>query len=144
MIAGIMASIGFGITFNVKKNKLPFILVGGIIVCAIYILCDTYLPFGVTPFFPVLFAVAAGATYSEILARIVKAPAITLMLPSIIALVPGAGLFFTMHKLIGMSSLQPYLSNTLLSSLGIAVGIVISQLIAIILTIIYSKKKRVD
>ena len=145
-IATLVASIGYGIMFNVKKNKIPFIAIGGLLVTGVYVIFTYYVHIGSTCFFPVLLAVATGASYAEILARIIKAPAITVMLPSIIVLVPGASLFFTMHKLIEFSGeFQAYLTTTLLASLGIALGMVISQIVGITLKEIikYRQRKKV-
>lgn len=146
LIGSAVASVGFGIIFNVKPNKLLFVFIGGAIVYLIYKVTLDNINYFDNDFIPVLLAVAVGSLYAEIFARIIKAPAITIMLPSIIILVPGATLFFTMHNLIYFNpAYSQYLINTVLSSLAIALGIIISQIAPIVFRqvkkILIKKKK---
>ena len=47
-------------------------------------------------FYPTLIASAAAAAYAEIMARLLKAPVPLYVLPSVISLVPGGSLYYTM------------------------------------------------
>lgn len=78
-----------------------------------------------------LIPAAVVTFYAEVLARIVKAPATVFLIPSIIPLVPGGRLYYTMRAIVDGegNDARVYAMETLVIALGIAVGIVVVSLI---------------
>ena len=145
MISAPLAAIGYAVVFNAKPNKLPFCLIGGTIASLIYILfTEIIFPDANAVFIATFFAVLAGSILAEVFARIIKAPAICMMLPSIIVLVPGASLFFMMCNLINFnqSEFLKYLAILAEGSFGIALGIIGSQIVPIINKYFKFRKKK--
>ena len=69
--------------------------------------------------------------YAEVLARVVKAPATVFLIPSIIPLVPGGRLYYTMRAIVDgdADNAKSYAMETIVIALGIAVGIVVISLV---------------
>ena len=78
---------------------------------------------------------------AELLARILKSPTTVFIMPAIIPFVPGARLFFMMFSLVNSDPTlaKVHFTELLLSSLGIAVGIILATVFAQI--VIKSMKK---
>lgn len=116
---------GFSIFFNApKKSLIPCGIVGGIGWCA-YILMSKSSYF--SNVFSMVVASAVISLLSEILARKLKYPSINFIIPGILPLVPGLGLYNTMYALVqkdyALSASTG--TETLLKSAGIAIGILI-------------------
>lgn len=95
-----MASIGslsFGMFFGIYTKKLVFTALGGAITWSVYLVA---LHFNVSE--PICYALAAasGTLFAETLARIVKTPVTVYIITSIIPLVPGGALYYTMLGLL--------------------------------------------
>ena len=89
---------GFSIFFNApKKSLIPCGIVGGIGWCA-YILMSKSSYF--SNVFSMVVASAVISLLSEILARKLKYPSINFIIPGILPLVPGLGLYNTMYSLV--------------------------------------------
>lgn len=119
------ATFGFSIFFNApKKSLIPCGIVGGIG-------WSTYIVMCATNYFSVMFSIVVASAvislFSEILARKLKYPAINFIIPGILPLVPGLGLYNTMYALVqkdyALSASTG--TETLLKSAGIAIGILI-------------------
>lgn len=136
-IYAFMATLGFGIVFNLKGKHLIFAALGGSLTWFFYIMC-TDLSFSIIAS---LFAASIfGGIYSEVLARILKTPVTVFVICAIIPLVPGSGMYYTMLESIRgnvYGSLSSFL-NTLSSAGAIAIGIL---LVSSIMKIINSIKK---
>lgn len=116
---------GFSIFFNApKKSLFPCGIVGGIGWCA-YILMSESVYF--SSVFAMVIASAIISLLSEILARKLKYPAINFIIPGILPLVPGLGLYNAMYALVqkDYSLAASTGTDTLFKSAGIAIGILI-------------------
>lgn len=132
MIASLIGTLGFSIIFNAKYNRLTYLAIGGLLTCGVYLLSKHFFNTLNYDFLPTLLAAITGALFCEIFARILKAPTVCLLLPTIIILVPGLSLFFTLTNLLEYNQEQLIynLMNTVLCSLAIALGMVICQFMA--------------
>ncbi len=122
-IYAFIATLGFGIIFNIHGRNLFFAAIGGGISWFIYTLgLEAHLSTTTTFFFSaVIFSI-----YSEILARKLKTPVTTLVVCSLIPLVPGSGMYYTMYQAVTgdvMQSLELGI-NTLASAGSLALGII--------------------
>ncbi|HAP55623.1 MAG TPA: hypothetical protein DCQ16_06935 [Spirochaetaceae bacterium] len=102
-----------------------------------------------SPAFATFFAALAAGLYAEIAARVRRRPATLYMIASIIPLVPGGGMYYTM-----LSSLEgsTYRSvelglSTIMTAFAIAAGLAISNVLArmVFSSTIYSilKKRKI-
>lgn len=110
-----VGSLCFSIIFNIKGRKAFFAGLGGALSQGSYILLGLAFSGEITTY---LFATIITAIYAEILARIEKSPATIFLVPSIIPLVPGGMMYYSMEFCIrGETTL---FINMLLETLGVA------------------------
>ena len=123
ILSGILGSIGFALIFNLKKDKIPYIIVGAGMGWAIYLLCYHY----TTNLFLSNVAASVFCTASaEVLARWRKAPATLFLLIHIIPLVPGGSLYYMMDALVRDNAAEVTLR---LESVALQVGAIAGGLI---------------
>ncbi len=92
-----VGSVSFGMFFGIISKKLIFSALGGALTWSVYL---TAMHFHISE--PICYALAAasGTLFAEILARIVKTPVTLFIITSIIPLVPGGALYYTMLGLL--------------------------------------------
>lgn len=136
---GVFGTLGFSLMFKVNPKHIPISTLGGIISCAIYIAFDLL---GANPFVSNFLAMLVSALLCEIFARIFRAPAAIFLLPCVIPLVPGRGLYYTMSSLISENydAVVSYGKSTLLTALGIAAGMIVASAVWAMVTHYTSKK----
>ncbi|MCI5773833.1 MAG: threonine/serine exporter family protein [Erysipelotrichaceae bacterium] len=133
LAAGI-ASLGFGIIFNVPKSKLLGAAFCGGIGGLFYELC---LSGNLSQTFSLFFASVALALTAEILARIEKCPSTIFSICALIPLVPGGGMYYTMLAIINNEFEKAILTgiNTIAQACAIVIGVIL------ISSIFHSMKK---
>lgn len=123
--SGLLASLGLSIIFNIHRKHILFAVLGAGF--------GSLLQYVVTPLFgnvylPVFVAALFAGTYGEVMAIIQKAPATTYVIPAILPMVPGAGMYYTMQafaaKDFGQTAFYGY--QTIFIALAIACGVVIA------------------
>ncbi len=136
-----VASVAFAILFRVNKRHLLWAGVGSILTFAIYYVIIEF--GGGNVFLAALISAIFTAVYSEISARVHKAPTLVFLITGIIPTVPGKYLYQTMRYLLEQN-VELALSNfldTIKIAVGIAVGVVGT---AIAWSLLYGEfKKRV-
>ena len=117
-VTAFIASVAFAIIFRVNKKHLLYAGIGSIITFAIYYLLDENL------FLAALVSAIFTALYSEISARIHKAPTLVFLITGVIPTVPGRYLYFTMRYLLeqNWTLALSYFRDTMMIALGIAAG----------------------
>lgn len=119
-----VATVGFSIFFNApKKSLIPCGVIGGI-GWSTYISLSNVTNMAL---FSIVIASAIISLLSEISARKLKYPAINFIIPGILPLVPGVGLYNAMYALV-QKNYDLFVStgtDALLKSGGIAIGILI-------------------
>ncbi len=137
MIAAAGSTFAFGIIFNLKGQKLIYASVGGAIGWAIYILFRSSGNSDPVSFF---YSSVGITIYSEIIARILKTPVTSTLIASLIPLVPGSGVYFTMSYAVEHrveEAIQKGI-ETLMITVAITMGIIVVSTFAQI----YYKFKR--
>jgi len=121
--SGTLGALGFSYVFQSPKRRTFINLLGGFIVCVVYVICcrntdQTFLQNCIPAF--------VATVYAEIMARVVKAPATPILTCSIIPLVPGGKLYYTTYYFVmGEQTLfDKTLDELLTIALGLAVGII--------------------
>lgn len=94
LVACVPASLAFALFFDVRKSLLVIATLGGVITWAIYLLYSEYV--SADAFTPTFVASCFAAVFSEVLARRFRTPTSTFFITSVIPLVPGRALYFTM------------------------------------------------
>lgn len=136
LICGFLGSMGFAILFNINLKRLIPASLGGLFCWAIYLLM---IYFEANIFFATFVSAAFCALYSEILARILKAPTTVFVVTAVIPLSPGGMLFYTMQYAVlsDWATCKSFGLKTLLYVGGIALGLsIVSAMFKI-----FAKKK---
>lgn len=117
-----VASMGFALLFNVRKGHVAIASLGGVVAYAAFELADAALG---SMFISALIASTVAAVYSETLAFRLKVPDSTFFIISVIPIVPGRYLYYTMYSAVNMAwdELATFGSSALMTSAGIAAGI---------------------
>ncbi len=138
LISATVGTFGFGMIFGLKLKYLLTVTFGGFISCGIY-LCGMH-GFNDNIFFATLLAGAFAALYSEVAARVMKAPSTIFFVTTIISLVPGRALYYTCSSAVirDWAGCKTNAIITIQYALAIAVGACIIW--AIMLTIDNIKK----
>lgn len=127
-ITAALGSLAFGIVYKVKNKRLPVVAAGGGIGWFLYsiIFCrwESILVSNMA-------ASVFVTLYSEVMARKLKAPVVVFLLPCLIPLVPGGGLYYTMSYAVlkEMQQCYMYLSNTAEAAIGIAAGVIVASVL---------------
>ena len=128
-----LATLGFGIIFNIKGKKLFFASLGGAIGWFFYSLS---LKFNLSELSSLFISAIFFSSYCEIFARILKTPVTTLVICSLIPLVPGGGMYYTMLEAVNgnVSSSLDLGLNTLASAGTLALWIIFVSTITKLVT----------
>lgn len=123
LVAAVTGTIGFCLVFNIKKNKLVYGCIGGAICTIVYFFC---IEIGFSDLMANMIPAIIGTLYAEIIARVAKAPATVFLIPSVIPLIPGGSLYYTMSAVVeGNEELAKMMgTKTCMVALGISFGIV--------------------
>ena len=141
ILTGCLGTLGFNILFNIRGKKLLLSTLGGLISWAVYL--------ALAPVFPgeavrYLLSAVVITVYGEVLARVEKTPTTTFLVPSIIPLIPGGALYYTMNyalnKQWSMFAHQAF--YTLQLALSLAVGIIAVTTVVRLLTALVNKVKK--
>lgn len=139
LITGTLGSLGFALLFGLKKQYLVAAALGGFLNWGLYLLG---MHLWNVIFFAGLLASASSALYSEVMARVKKAPATLFFITSVIPLIPGRALYNTCSNAVirDWAEAKSYANITLQYALSIAAGACIIW--AITLTIENIKKNK--
>ena len=89
-----LGALGFSVLFNVRGLKLFLAALGGAMSWSIFLLMEPLWSSEPLRYFVSAFAIAV---YAEIFARVLKTPATTFLIPSLIPHIPGGSLYHTMR-----------------------------------------------
>ena len=87
ILAAFAGTVGYGALFNVRGKKLLFAGLGGMCGWIIYLLLNTFIP---NEIICCLIVAVITSAYSEILARILKTPASTFYIATLMPLIHGS------------------------------------------------------
>lgn len=133
-----LGSLGFSLLYRLRPEHLPLATVGGAFVWGIYLLG---LNLTENIFAACMMASIFCTLYSEVLAKIQKTPATVMLIPSIIPLIPGSALYYTMSYLVqrDLSQAWYYARLTFQYALAIALGI---SLVWTIWAVLFQRKNQ--
>lgn len=125
-----VGSVGFSMLFRINRRYLPSVAIGGSLTYVTYYIIEVLTG---SLFLAGLISSISFSLYSEIMARVKRAPAVIFLLPSAIPIVPGGSLYYSMSALIAKDSALAliHLTNAVMIGIGIAAGtVVVSVLFA--------------
>ena len=97
IVMAMIGALGFGLLFHISGSRLITIMLGAAVNWGVYLLAMQWYDNRVTAFFV---ATLATAALDEVLARLLKAPVITLLVPMLVPLIPGGEEIFELaHEL---------------------------------------------
>lgn len=138
VLAGFVGSIGFAILFNIRGKKLVTAAMGGLFSWLLFILLSTFIESEPITYFVIAWVIS---TYAEIMARALKTPTTTFITTSLIPLIPGGSLYYTMANAFH-GDLDAFLQKaiyTLQLASALALGIIVSTAITKILNKKFNK-----
>lgn len=136
IIAATITSIGFGIMVHVRGASLVHSGIAGGLSWGVYLFCKNInIGIGMTYFLSTL----AFALYSEIVALKIKVPVISILIPALVPLAPGSGVYNTLYSFLNRHYVEglEYGINTFIMGGAMAVGIFIGGNIIKILKFIW-------
>lgn len=141
ILTGCLGTLGFNILFNIRGKKLVFATLGGLISWSVFLLLEPVFPGEAMRYF---LSAAVITVYGEVLARVEKTPTTTFLVPSIIPLIPGGALYYTMNYALNKqwSEFAHQAFYTLQLALSLAVGIIAVTTLVRLLTVFANKLKK--
>jgi uncharacterized membrane protein YjjB (DUF3815 family) len=129
IIAGFVGSLGFGILFNIRGKRLIFAAVGGLISWGLFVVFNKAFSNEAICYFLVA---AIVSLYAEISARFLKTPTTTFITTSLIPLIPGSSLYYTMNSAFigGFETFVQKAIVTLQLAAALALGVILSAAFA--------------
>lgn len=128
-----IGTLGFALFLHVRPRHLPVVTFGGFVSWVCYLLVWQ----GTASFFiSSLVASAVICVWSELMARMWKAPANIFLIPGIISLLPGAAMYYAMSGVINtdMALFVRKGEEAAFVAVGITVGIVVgSEIVRLVL-----------
>ena len=121
IVMAMIGALGFGLLFHIYGSRLITIMLGAAVNWGVYLLAMQWYDNRVTAFFVSTLATAALA---EVLARLLKAPVITLLVPMLVPLIPGIPFVNSMRDIFVGDTITGLLSafEAVLRALAIAAG----------------------
>lgn len=125
------SSMGFALLFNVNKKFLIHCAFGGVIVYGIYMLMETA---GCGIFQSCFISAVVCSVYAQINARLNKAPAVVFYIPSIVPLIPGSSLYYTILNAVNgdHGNFIAFASSTAKYAFGISAGVTLVSALMVI------------
>jgi uncharacterized membrane protein YjjB (DUF3815 family) len=126
VILSFLASLGFGIVFQIRRENLLLAGLGGALIRIVYLIFMAFIPYRIVY---VGLAAFCASVYAEALATYKKMPATVLLYPSIVPLIPGDLFYYTMLGII-FSDHDLFIENArecTLALFGISIGFVLSS-----------------
>lgn len=123
ILMGGLGTLGFNVLFHIRGRKLALATLGGLISWTVFLAAAPILPGESARY---LLSAAIVTVYGEILARIEKTPTTTFLVPSVVPLIPGSSLYYTMNYALNRqwSAFAYRALYTVELAVSIAVGII--------------------
>ena len=138
LITATLGTIGFAMIYRVSRKRMVWATLGGLLTYSVY---ELVTQLGGVVFIAAFLAAMFMTLYSETLARIIRAPAVTFLFPCAIPIVPGGALYRTVYNLLfyNEKKLFYYGKTALGVALGMAVGMGVASIVLGIFLQIFRK-----
>ncbi len=121
-----ISTAGFAVFFNIPRDSIVKSSLGGAISWIIYIVSIDFFSSSIAG---ALFASISVGLLGEFMAKRFKKPATVFIIPGIVPLVPGAGMYYTMLAIIdkNFASAAELGTEAIFIAITIAIGIIVSS-----------------
>lgn len=125
ILAGFVGSFGFACLFNIRGKRLIVTALGGLLSWTLFVLLQHIIPSDPVNYFVVALLLSV---YAEVMARIMKTPTTTFITTSLVPLIPGGSLYYTMASVFeGNSAITlDKAVSTLEMAAALALGIIVA------------------
>ncbi len=93
IVTGCLGSLGFAFLYNIRGKRLVFATLGGLLSWTFFLTLSLVIEGDILCYYIVAVLISL---YAEIMARVLKTPTTTFIMTSLIPLVPGSSLYYTM------------------------------------------------
>lgn len=125
IITGFIGSLGFAFLFNIRGKRLIAAAFGGFLSWSLFVVFNMFINNDPVNYF---FVALLVSIYAEVMARVMKTPTTTFITTSLIPLIPGGSLYYTMAYAFS-SDLENFLTKglyTLQLAAALAIGIIVA------------------
>ena len=124
ILAGFVGTLGFAFLFNIRGRRMAAAAVGGLISWALFCLMNSVIESEAVNYFVVALVMSF---YDEVMARVMKTPTTTFVTTTLVPLIPGGSLYYTMAYAFSgqMDSFVQKAIDTLKLASALALGIII-------------------
>lgn len=124
LLTGFIGSLCYGVLFNIRGKRLLSVAFGGFLSWGMFLLISRFITNEPINYFIVS---AVTSLYSEIMARVLKTPAAPIATISLIPLIPGGSLYYTMAAAFegNLSGFLEKAVSTLELACALALGIIV-------------------
>lgn len=137
ILSGTVGSLFFAMLFNMRGKRLAVGTLGGFLSWTAYIFFEELTNSEVMSYFLVALFVTV---YSEVMARVVKSPTTAFIIASLIPLIPGSSLYYTMRY--ALSNNSELFSARALYTLELAAALALGVIVATAAAKIYFDVKQ--
>lgn len=142
---GTLGTAGFAVLFNIRRSRLVAATAGGLLSWLIFMILNKFIPNETVNYF-IVSLIMSG--YAETMARLLKTPTTTFITTTLVPLIPGGSLYYTMSYAF-QSNLSMFMEKaiyTLQLASALALGIIVAtNLTRIVLSVLnkikYKKAK---
>ena len=129
ILAAFAGTIGYGALFNVRGKKLILAGLGGMGGWIVFLLLNSVIK---NEIICCLIVAVLTSAYSEMLARILKIPASTFYIATLMPLIPGSALYYSINAAVGgdMPGFIYHISRTVQFAAALSAGIIVANTIA--------------
>lgn len=125
VIAGFVGTCGFAILFNIRGKRFVATAIGGLLSWLLFAVLNDFITNE-----PIIYFIIACliSTYAEVMARLLKTPTTIFITTSLIPLIPGGSLYYTMVFAFqgNLNTFWPKAISTMQLAAALAMGIIIS------------------
>ena len=125
IISGFVGTLGFTVLFNLRGKRLVFTALGGLLSWTLFVVFSKFIENEPLNYF---FVALIISVYAEVMARTLKSPTTTFITASLIPLIPGGSLYYTMANALS-SNRENFIEKgiyTLQLASALALGIIVA------------------
>lgn len=146
ILAGFVGTLGFAFLFNIRGRRMAAAAVGGLISWMLFCLMNSVIESETVNYFVVALVMSF---YAEVMARVMKTPTTTFVTTTLVPLIPGGSLYYTMAYAFSgqMDSFVQKAIDTLKLASALALGIIIATMVTRVVFGVFAgtqKKKNAD
>ena len=129
IVGAFAGTMGYGALFNVRGKKLLLAALGGMGGWILFLVLNTFIKNEIICCFIVALVTS---TYSEILARALKTPASTFYIATLMPLIPGSALYYSIDAAVSknMAEFIFYITRTVGIAAALSAAIVVVNTVA--------------